>query len=100
MQDPDTIAIQVVRSFSGDEYWIDTNAAIDAVAIALRAYGAECAAQERERAERQLPLTIQLKNGQRFFIRVVDGAVGVTALDGNIGVLVSAINEARVSYRH
>ena len=38
--DPDTIALRVVRAFPGDEYWIDSAAAVTLVSDALRAYAA------------------------------------------------------------
>jgi hypothetical protein len=45
MLDPDVIAIELVKNFPGDEYWIDTAAATEAIALALRSYGDARAAQ-------------------------------------------------------
>jgi hypothetical protein len=46
---PEEIAAQIVNAFTGDEYWIDKQAAIVDVAAALRARGDARAAQERAR---------------------------------------------------
>lgn len=48
---PEEIAASVVNAFTGDEYWINKDAAIEDVAAALCAYGDARAQAERERCE-------------------------------------------------